>query len=418
MRNSLKVAKWEMRRNMKNKSFIISLFLTPIIFIIFATVPTLLSNMGDDDADARTVYLNDELGVYESVEPVIEQEEFVNWNVIETDEDMAAMQDRLENEEEAVFILLNEQTLEEGNVQVLLGEEVNEGFVNDARFFEQPLRQLQLQRAGLSEEETQVVASPLNFETTKASVQPDDEEVASNDGLPSSPMDFMEQAIPGIFAGIVLFSIVITGMMIFQSASQEKKDKVAEIILSSVTPGELMQGKIIGYFGLGITQVAVWLGFAVPIAMWQLDDVPVLEYLLVPETLLLVAIAILGYLLFASLFVGIGATLEDATTSGNFQSVVLMLPFIPFILIGPILSDPSGIVAQVASFIPFTAPGALLIRLSMLEEWPWLEVGIAIAILLVSIWIFMKLAGKIFKIGILIYGKNATPQEIWKWLRA
>src|SRR5699024_2716644 len=85
-------------------------------------------------------------------------------------------------------------------------------------------------------------------------------------------------------------------MYIFQSASLEKKDKIAEIILSSVTPGELMQGKIIGYFILGLLQSAVLLVFAVPFAMWKLDF-PVLEYLFVPETLLFIAIAILGYLL-------------------------------------------------------------------------------------------------------------------------
>src|SRR5690625_6432895 len=102
--------------------------------------------------------------------------------------------------------------------------------------------------------------------------------------------------MPGSFAGIILFSIVISGMMIFQSASQEKKDKIDEIILSSLTPNELMQGKIIGYFVLGIIQVFVWLGFAIPIVIWKFD-LPIFEYLFVPELAILLLIAILGYLL-------------------------------------------------------------------------------------------------------------------------
>ena len=206
-------------------------------------------------------------------------------------------------------------------------------------------------------------------------------------------------------------------MYIFQSASLEKKDKIAEIILSSVTPGELMQGKIIGYFILGLLQSAVLLVFVVPLAMWNLDF-PVLEYLFVPETLLFIAIAILGYLLFASLFVGIGATLEDVSASGNFQGIVMMLPFLPFIFISPVFSNPNGVIAQIGTYFPFTTPGVLMMRLAMLEEWPWVEIIIALAILIVSIWIFMKLAGKIFQVGILMYGKNATPKEIWRWLRA
>ena len=96
----------------------------------------------------------------------------------------------------------------------------------------------------------------------------------------------------------------------------------------------------------------------------------------------------------------------------------MMLPFSPFLFIGPVISDPSGFWAQLGSYIPFTSPGVLILRLSLLEEWPWVEIIIAILILAVSVWIFMKVAGKIFKTGILMYGKNATPGEIWKWIRA
>src|SRR5690625_2782026 len=204
-------------------------------------------------------------------------------------------------------------------------------------------------------------------------------------------------------------------MMIFQSAFQEKKDKIAEIILSSITAKDLMQGKIIGYFALGIIQVLVWMGLLFPMIMWKVD-IPILKYLFVPELLILLTIAILGYLMFASLFVGLGATIEDVSTSGNFQGLVLMLPFIPFMLIGPVISDPNGVIAKVGSYIPVTSPGILLLRLTMLEEWPKLEIALCLGILIVSVWLFMKLAGKVFQTGILLYGKNATPREIWRWL--
>src|SRR5699024_10440557 len=130
----------------------------------------------------------------------------------------------------------------------------------------------------------------------------------------------------------------------------------------------LMQGKIIGYFALGIIQVIVWLGLASPIVLWKID-IPIFKYLLVPELAVLLLIAILGYLIFASLFVGLGATIEDVSTSGNFQGLVFMLPFLPFMLVGPVFTDPSGIVAKVGSYIPVTAPGILLIRLTIMEDW-------------------------------------------------
>src|SRR5699024_438232 len=103
---------------------------------------------------------------------------------------------------------------------------------------------------------------------------------------------------------------------------------------------------------------------------------------------------------------------------GNFQGLVMMLPFLPFMFATPVFMDPTGIVAKVGTYFPFTTPGVLLMRLIAMEEWPWMEIGIAFVVLIVSILSMMKLAGKIFKVGILMYGKNATPKEIWKWLWA
>src|SRR5690606_42080921 len=114
---------------------------------------------------------------------------------------------------------------------------------------------------------------------------------------------------------------------------------------------------------------------------------------------------------------GIGATVEDISSTSNFQGILFMLPFLPFIFIAPVVSDPSGVIAQVGTFFPITTPGVLLVRLAMLETWPWVEIAIALVVLVLTIWLFMKLAGKIFKTSIFMYGKDATPIEIWIMLR-
>lgn len=274
---------------------------------------------------------------------------------------------------------------------------------------------MKFDQLNLSPEVVQSITKGIEIKSEEASTQTGSGSLNPSDKQ-STDDSSKERIIPGAFAGIVLFSIVMTGMMIFQSASQEKKEKVAEIVLSSVTPGDLMQGKIIGYFILGLVQVGTWLLLVVPIAAWRYE-LPIVEYLFVPELLLLLAISIAGYLMFAAIFVGIGATVEDMTATSNFQGIVMMLPFLPLIFIGPILANPSGIIAQVATYFPLTSPSILILRLSLLDEWPWVEIIIALVILLASIWLLMKLAGKVFKTGILLYGKNATPSEIWKWLR-
>lgn len=417
MRNSWKVAKWEIRRNLKSKSFLISLFLTPIIFAIFATVPTLLSDSGEDqdsEPAQTTVYLNDEIGVWDQLEPMPSEGGDLHWDVELTDESSDEMATTLEDETRSVYIHLDESALQSGTVDYYTSEEVPESFQYEVQLFEQPLRYIQLERTGLDESEIQTAMNPITFNQNEVTMEAGtDAGEAQSQGIEY----FLQKFVPGVFAGLVLFSIAITGMMVFQSASEEKKEKVAEIILSSVTAGELMQGKIIGYFVLGILQVTVWIGMAAPVAL-ALVDYPIIEYLLVPELLLFLLIAILGYLMFASIFVGLGATLEDSSSGSNFQGFVFMIPWLPFIFIGPVLTNPEGMLSQVLSYIPFTSPGIMILRLSILDEWPWVQIFISLAILIVSIWLLMKLAGKIFRIGILIYGKNATLPEIWKWLRS
>ncbi|WP_010531467.1 ABC transporter permease [Lentibacillus jeotgali] len=419
MRNAMKVGKWEIKRNLKNKSFLIGLFLTPALFLVFFFFGSLFGDSDDGDA-ATQVYVNDQLGIFNSLEETVKAAD-LGWELQTTDVNEDEVQNQLESSESgnAAYIFLDKRALEEGVIPVYTSEEIGTGFMNQVQILSTPVKTLQMQQLGLSDEELAAVSMSIQFEetTSEEMAATDDAESAGGSGgfLGEDPF---ERVIPGAFAAIILFSIVISGMYIFQSASNEKKDKIAEIILSSVTPGELMQGKILGYFILGMIQAAVFLAFAIPLSIWQLDGVDILDYLLVPELILLVAISILGYFLFAALFVGVGATMADMSSAGNFQGMVTMLPFLPFIFIGPVINDPSGIVAQIGTYFPFTTPGVLLMRLTVMGEWPWVEIIIALAILVVSIWVLMKLAGKIFKTGILMYGKNATPAEIWKWIKA
>lgn len=411
MRNALKVAKWEIKRNLKNKSFLIGLFLTPIIFIGFMLIGNLFGGSEGEESATR-VLVNDQLNVFDALEETVSASE-LNLALEPTDQRTEVMSEEIKEMENTAYIMLDDSSIESGVFTVYTSDEMNPYFMNQLQALTIPLKTLQLNQLGLSDEEVVTISTGLVFEEATLNTPAAEGE---QEGL-FSDQDSFKRIVPGAFGGIILLSIVFSGMYIFQSASQEKKDKVAEIMLSSLTPGELMQGKIIGYFGLGMVQLVVFLGFGIPFALWNFD-MPILEYLLVPELLLYIVIAILGYLLFAALFVGVGATMADMSSAGNFQGMVMMLPFLPFLFIGPVLSDPSGLFAQIGSYIPFTAPGVLILRLTMLESWPWIEIIISLTILLVSIWIFMKLAGKIFKIGILMYGKNATPQEIWKWIRA
>lgn len=414
MRNAMKVAKWEIKRNMKNKSFLIGLFLTPLLIVIFGLIGNWIGSSSDDSSNENemTVFINDEIGIIDELAQYA-SESGLEWSLKETNLEIDDVAAELDGAEDTAYIFLNDVVLNEGVVPVYIAENVDPFFSNQLTIFQGPILAYQMKALGLSEEQSLAVSRGIQFTAMDA------EEMTNSEGLQDEAAgeDFLARIVPAAFGGIIFISILFTGMAMFQSASQEKKDKIAEIILSSITPEELMQGKIIGYFVLGLIQAAVLLVFLVPFILY-LTDVPLFEYLFVPETLLFVLLAVLNYLMFAAIFVGIGATIEDVTTSGNFQGIVMMLPFLPFIFIGPVVGDPSGLMAQIGTYIPFTAPGVLLLRLTMLDVWPWLEISISFVVIIVSVLVLIRLAGKIFKVGILMYGKNATPGEIWKWLKA
>ncbi len=408
----MKVAKWEVKRNLRNKSFLIGLFLTPVLFLAFMFLGSIFGGSEPEEEVSTRVLISDELGVTDVIEETVAAHD-LNWELEPTEIGYEEILEVLKEAENTAYIVFEQEGFENGVVPVHTSEEISPYFMNQVQILEVPLKTLQMKKLGLTEEQIAAFSKQLTFEEKLIDETEETAEEESN----LVGTDPLERIIPGAFAGIILLSIIFSGMYIFQSASQEKKDKVAEIVLSSLTAAELMQGKIIGYFILGMIQAVVFLGFGIPIALWKLD-IPIFDYLMGPEILLYVLIAILGYLLFAALFVGVGATMADMSSAGNFQGMVMMLPFLPFVFIGPVIGDPSGLIAQIGTYIPFTAPGVLLLRLTFLEEWPWIEIVISLVILLVSIWLFMKLAGKIFKTGILMYGKNATPKEIWKWIRS
>ncbi len=416
MNKTMKVAKWEIKRNLKNKSFLVSLFLTPLLFIGFMLVGSLLDDSEESDAADKTttIYIKDELQVFPLLEETVRQFE-LNFELQKTDIAEDAVKGELEDSEDTAYIFLTEKGLETGVFPVYTSTEMVPFFESQIQIFSETIKSVHLRQLGLSDEQLAEISRPFVFEQKSVDLIDENGNVIEEEE--ASEEDFLKKAVPAGFAGIILFSIVVTSMMIFTSASQEKKDKIAEIILSSVTPGDLMQGKIVGYFVLGMIQALVILLLGIPFVIYQFD-IPIAEYLFVPETLLFVLIAVLGYLLFAAIFVGIGSTMADISTAGNFQGLVIMLPFLPLFFLGPVIANPDGMIAQIATYIPFSSPGILILRMALLDEWPWLEIIIALAILILSIWLFMKLAGKIFKVGILLYGKNATPQEIWKWLRA
>lgn len=396
MGQTFKVALWELKKNLTNKTFLISMALTPLIMILFGALPTVLESLERNQVDY--IYVVDELGVYETLEENVDREQY---QLERYTGDINELEEKTIEEERTSYIVIDEEGFQNHQFTLYSGDDAmipDTGFQNALN---QTLQERKLEVVEIDRELATYITT--DFTIQQASLLEED-------------LDFLNRLIPGVFAGLILISVFISGTMTFQSATQEKRDKMTEVLLSSVSARDLMQGKIIGYFFLGLIQVGVWAIVGLLVATYYFE-VPVLEYLFVQELPLMLLYALIGYLMFSAVFVSMGATINDIYAAGNFQGVLFIIPMLPIFFIGAIIQNPHGIVAKVGSYFPLSTPGVMLFRLVIASRVPPMEIVLTLVILIITTILIMRLAGKIFKTALLMYGKNATPAEIFRWVR-
>lgn len=396
MRNILKIAKWEIKRNATNKTFLISIILTPVLMVLFSIVPALLGSL--EESKPVTVYVVDEIGVFQSLEAGIDKDRVA---VALSSKSPSLLREAIKGKKNEAFVVLDSGVLQNKTIQIYTGTDSSRAMDILNRTLQTVLRDYKLKSFGVSDLDLADLNTPFAFHADPVEGQKE-----------SNPAKF----IPAVFAAFLLIAIFITGTMTFYSSLQDKKDKMVEILLSSIRAEELMQGKIIGYFVLGLMQVGVWMAFGIPAAQMYFK-IPVVKYLFVPELLPMMFFALGGYLMYSAVFVALGATMEDVQSATNFQSTIMILPMIPFFLIAPIMSDPSGMVARVGTYFPLTTPGVMLLRLSISQHMPVWELLLSGAVMLLAILGISKLAGKIFKAAILMYDKNASAKQVLDWVK-
>ncbi|HEX7835858.1 MAG TPA: ABC transporter permease [Kofleriaceae bacterium] len=230
----------------------------------------------------------------------------------------------------------------------------------------------------------------------------------------------------GYALAYILF-LVITGyaVAVMRSVVQEKTSRVMELMVATVKPRSLMAGKILGVGGAGLVQVAVWLGIAA-LALSYRDQVlgavgvSAGHASLPPLTLDQIAIAlgffVLGYFFYASMYAAVGAMVSTEQDTQQVQLPVTLLLVVGLVSVTSVSGDPRGLTAGIMTAIPFWSPLLMPMRYVLGGATP-LDVVISLAILLVSTVLIARAAAKIYRIGVLMYGKRPSLQELIRWLR-
>ncbi len=224
--------------------------------------------------------------------------------------------------------------------------------------------------------------------------------------------------VPIIFATLFIISIMVSSGILFQSVTEEKENRVIEILLSSVSSGQLMVGKVLGLGAAGLIQIAIWFITFIIFSRVAPGIIPALDSLSVPASLIGWGLLyfVLGYLLLAALYAGLGS-IGATAKEGQGWSTIFTLPAIcPIWFNYFLINNPEGTVSRFFTFFPLTSPVASMMRLALHAISAW-EIALSLIILIGSIALTMWFASKIFRVFLLMYGKRPALREIIRYVR-
>lgn len=428
------IIKREYLTKVKNKAFLIMTVLSPLILIALIAVVAYLSQLNNDKE--RTISILDESGL---VKDVFKNTEKTTYHVLHN------------------MTLSNAKALvkENGNYGLLYIESMNDldSVSNNVKFYsedspsltiisdleskiEKKLTDIKLQKKGVDLKK---------IEESKTNISIEQESFSGE--KTSKAGSIMKLAFGGIAGYLLFMFIIIYGNMIMRSVIEEKTSRIIEVIISSVKPIQLMLGKIIGTSLAGITQFIIWIilgGVLMVIvsAIFGIDmsqspqqeivqqtmnnpeaqaEIQLLltEFANMPISNLIIAFILFfigGYLLYSSLYAAIGAAVDNETDTQQFLIPILM-PLILAVYIGifTVIEDPHGTVSTVFSFIPLTSPVVMLMRIPFgVPLWQQL---VSFLLLFGTFMFTVWFAAKIYRVGILMYGKKPSYKELIKWIK-
>ncbi|GAA4306595.1 ABC transporter permease [Aestuariibaculum suncheonense] len=428
------IIKREYLTKVRNKSFIVMTFLSPLVMIILVSVVAYLTQLNNEKV--RTISVLDESGL---VQDVFKSDEKTTFNVLN---DMSLNEAKAFAKQTEAYGLLYIGDFKDASeaskyIQFYSEESPSLTLISDLEGqLEKKLTNLKLLDNGVDVD--MINASKININIAQESFE----------GEKTSKTDSVVKLIFGGAAGYLLFMfIIIYGNMIMRSVIEEKTSRIIEVIISSVKPVQLMFGKIVGTSLAGITQFIIWLiigsilltvisvVFGINVMQTQQQEIMnqamtnpevnaqvqnfVASFYNLPLTNLIFAFILFfigGYLLYSSLYAAIGAAVDNETDTQQFM-LPIITPLMLAVYIGlfTVIEDPHGTVSTVFSFIPLTSPVVMLMRIPFgVPLWQQLvSFVLLIATFMFTVWF----AAKIYRVGILMYGKKPSYKELIKWIK-
>jgi ABC-2 type transport system permease protein len=426
------IIKREFIAKVRNKSFIVMTFLSPLLFVGIAVFVGFLASM--DKGEATQIAIHDEAGMFKN--------EFKNdKNTLYIDISFMPFQtakDTAINNYDGLLYIPKVDSIQQlaKKVEFISEDSPSIEFISDVEHIvDSTLTSDKLKILGFDSKKIEEAKVNSDLKLSKFS----GEETVKG-------INEIKLIIGGAFGYLIMMFIVIYGNFVMRSVIEEKTNRIIEIIISSVKPFQLMMGKIIGNSLAGILQFFIWaivggilffiLSYVLGMQMGASSPTDVAanaevssfsaniplyinELKSLPIATLLISFIIYfigGYFLYSSFYAAIGAAVDSETDSQQFL-LPIILPLILGVYIGffTVLNDPHGTIATVFSIFPLTSPIVMLMRIPF--GVPLWQLLLSMVILFATFTFVVWFAAKIYRVGILMYGKKPTWKELYKWLK-
>lgn len=398
---------------MKSKTFIITTALMLLLVVAAANFQTIADFFvgGEDEKDQIAVIDHSDT----LFEPYKQSVEAANdsLELIPYDSSEDAGKAAVEEEEFAALVVM--QMNEEGRPEATYyANNITDSFTQSV--LEEQLQQikvaLSIEQAGFDEQAIQEIYAPVNFET-----------VALDQDAKTLEEMFQAQGIVYVMLFFMYMVVILYGQMIAQDVANEKSSRVMEILISSASPVTHMFAKIFGVALVGLTQIflLVGVGYTLIISRKEelvgsfLDEVGLVD---IPVDLIIYAIIffLLGYMLYATLAAMLGSLVSRSEDVGQLIMPMIILIVIAFLVAIFGLRAPESTIVTISSFIPFFTPMVMILRIGMLSLPIW-EIGLSIVILIISIIILGLIGARVYKGGVLMYGRTGSLKDFTKAIR-
>jgi len=226
-------------------------------------------------------------------------------------------------------------------------------------------------------------------------------------------------------AMLLYVSILMYGQAVLRGVIEEKQTRVAEVVVASVSPVKLLGGKVLGVGAVGLTQLVIWIGVGLTLMKMRaqvlghfgIESTPVFLPGISPgAAVLLILFFMLGYTFYAALFAMVGATVTNDQDAQQAQVPVVMLLVVSAFALAPVLAAPESKLAYIMGWLPFSSPIIMPLRMSVVTLEPF-DIAASIIILVVSCYVAVVLAARVYRTGLLMYGKRPALREVVRWMR-